>query len=115
MSSPACLLYCHCAHARVVPAATKQAVLEALARSGRRFEAVADLCEMSARKDPALARIAAQPGLRIVACHRRAVSWLMHAAGTALPEQVPVLNMRELAPEAIITALAAAALPGTGP
>lgn len=107
-----CTLYCHCAHAQVVPAATKNAVLAALSAAGGKFEAVGDLCEMSARKDPALARIAAQPGLRIVACHRRAVSWLMHAAGTALGEQVPVLNMREQPPEAIITALAGAPAPG---
>jgi hypothetical protein len=110
-----CTLYCHCAHAQVVPAATKNAVLAALSAAGGKFEAVGDLCEMSARKDPALARIAAQPGLRIVACHRRAVSWLMHAAGTALPEQVPVLNMRELPPAAIITALAGDPAPGASP
>jgi hypothetical protein len=103
-----CTLYCHCAHAQVVPAPTKQAVLAALCAAGGEFDAVGDLCEMSARKDPALARIAAAPGLRIVACHRRAVSWLLHAAGSALPAQVPVLNMREQSPEAIIAALAGA-------
>jgi hypothetical protein len=100
-----CTLYCHCAHAQVVPADTKKAVLEALAATGQAFEAVGDLCEMSARKDPALARIAAMPGLRIVACHRRAVAWLMHAAGTPLPEQVPVLNMREQTVDAILASL----------
>jgi hypothetical protein len=101
-----CTLYCHCAHAQVVPADTKRAVLEALAASAGTFEAVGDLCEMSARRDKALARIAAEPGLRIVACHRRAVAWLMHAAGTTLPDSVPVLNMREQKPAEIIAALA---------
>jgi hypothetical protein len=108
-----CTLYCHCAHAQVVPADTKKAVLEALAVSGQAFEAVGDLCEMSARKDPALLRIAAMPGLRIIACHRRAVAWLMHAAGTALPEQVPVLNMREQKPDAILASLAEPTSQGT--
>jgi hypothetical protein len=110
-----CTLYCHCAHAQVVPAATKNAVLAALSAAGVAFEAVGDLCEMSARKDAALARLAAQPGLRIVACHRRAVSWLMHAAGTALPGQVPVLNMREQPAEAIIAALAGSAPAAAAP
>ena len=110
-----CTVYCHCAHAQVVPTDTKRAVLEALAASGQKFEAVGDLCEMSARKDPALARLVAQPGLRIVACHRRAVHWLMHAAGTTLPDQVPVLNMREQKPADIITALQAEPAPGVVP
>ena len=51
-AAPAPILYCHCAYAKIVPAATKQEVLERLVRSGVPFEAVPDLCEMSARKDP---------------------------------------------------------------
>ena len=111
MSAPSCLLYCHCAHAQVVPAATKQAVLEGLARSGQRFEAVADLCEMSARKDPSLARHIAQPGVQIIACHRRAVQWLLHAAGTELPTETVVHNMRASTPEEILAALSAPPVP----
>ena len=99
------LLYCHCTHAKVVPDATKQAVLAALAASGRPFEAVADLCEMSARKDPTLARLVAQPGLQIIACHRRAVAWLLNAAGTALPSETLVHNMRESSPAKITSDL----------
>lgn len=105
MSADAGLLYCHCAHAKVVPEATKQAVLTALAASGRPFEAVADLCEMSARKDPTLARLVAQPGMQIIACHRRAVAWLLNAAGTALPTETVVHNMRESSSDKIITDL----------
>ena len=52
------ILYCHCNYAQVVPKATKDAVLEKLCASGANFEACADLCEMSARKDPALKRLA---------------------------------------------------------
>ena len=105
MTTPNCLLYCHCAHAKVVPDATKQAVLKALAESGRPFEAIADVCEASARKDPALARLMAQPGLQMIACHRRAVSWLMHAAGTELPDNVTVHNMRVSTADDIMRAL----------
>ncbi len=112
MSADACLLYCHCAHAKVVPEATKQAVLSALAASARPFEAVADLCEMSARKDPALVRLLAQPGVQIVACHRRAVAWLLNAAGTALPSETVVHNMRESQPAQIIADLG---LPAASP
>ena len=90
------VLYCHCAYANVVPPAVKQEVLDGLVASGTAFEAVPDLCEMSARKDPALARLAQAPRLVIAACYPRAVKWLFHAAGTPLAEPgAVVVNMRE--------------------
>jgi hypothetical protein len=89
------LLYCHCAYAQAVPRVVKQDVLRALTDSGVAFDAVADLCEMSARKDPALARLAGTGDLTIAACYPRAVTWLFSAAGAALPaEGVRILNMR---------------------
>ena len=89
------ILYCHCAFAQVVPPETKTAVLDSLSAAGVSFEAVPDLCEMSARRDPALAEIAAGEDVTIVACYPRAVRWLFNGAGITLPEQVRVLNMRE--------------------
>jgi hypothetical protein len=89
------LLYCHCAYAQAVPRVVKQDVLRALTDSGVDFEAVADLCEMSARRDPALAGLAAEGDVTIAACYPRAVKWLFSAAGAALPaEGVRILNMR---------------------
>ena len=93
------LVYCHCAYAKVVPAKVKAEVLRRLGASSRDFEAVPDLCEMSARKDPALAELAADPHLRLVACFPRAVRWLFHAAGADLKDEVEVLNMREATAE----------------
>ena len=90
------ILYCHCAYAKVVPEDVKREVLAQLSASGASFDAVADLCEMSARKDPALARLAGSGRAKIAACYPRAVRWLFHAAGAPLPEQgIEVLNMRE--------------------
>jgi hypothetical protein len=100
------ILYCHCAYAQVVPAETKGAVLDALTASGVSFDAVPDLCEMSARRDPALTQIASASGVTIVACYPRAVRWLFSAAGTPLPEErIRVLNMREAAAPDIVAAL----------
>ena len=45
------VLYCHCAYAAVVPKATKEAVLRGLTDAGIAFDAVPDLCELSARRD----------------------------------------------------------------
>jgi hypothetical protein len=89
------ILYCHCAYARVVPIETKTAVLEGLARAGVEFEAVPDLCEMAARRDPRLAELAAEPPLRIAACYPRAVKWLFSSAGINIDGQGTVIcNMR---------------------
>jgi hypothetical protein len=98
------ILYCHCAFAQVVPVETKSAVLEQLSASGASFEAVPDLCEMSARRDPALAQIA-RDGSTIVACYPRAVRWMFNAAGHPLPEGARILNMRVAEAPEIMAAL----------
>lgn len=89
------ILYCHCAYAKVVPEETKEQVLERLADSGVAFEAVSDLCEMSARKDPALKRLAEGGALKVAACYPRAVKWLFRSAGAKLNGSSEILNMRE--------------------
>jgi hypothetical protein len=89
------ILYCHCAYAQVVPKEVKEAVLKKLCESGESFEAVADLCEMSARQDPALRRLAEGGAIKIAACYPRAVKWLFAAAQAPLPAHgAEVLNMR---------------------
>ncbi|MCY4661309.1 MAG: hypothetical protein OXF93_16105 [Acidobacteria bacterium] len=97
------LVYCRCAYARVVPRKVKDGVLEALAASGADFDAVPDLCEMSARRDPRLAEIAAGGGATIAACYPRAVRWLFSSAGAPLDgKRVTILNMREEPAEAVV-------------
>lgn len=100
------ILYCHCAYARVVPPEVKSEVLEKLAASGASFEAVPDLCEMSARRDPRLAELACGGTLKIAACYPRAVKWLFSAAGAPLAEGgVEVLNMRTETAENIVRSI----------
>lgn len=108
MPQAARLLYCHCTYARVVPEAVKQQVLRRLTESGVAFEAVADLCELSAKRDPALKELAGDEPLRIAACYPRAVKWLFHAAGAPLfDELVQVSNMREQTAEDVVNRLLA--------
>lgn len=107
MSSPPKILFCNCTYAKVVPPEVKAGVLRKLCASGAAFDAVPDLCDMSARKDPALKRIADSGEVRIAACHPRAVKWLFHAAGTPLPSKgVEVLNMRADSAAEVIRRLA---------
>ncbi len=95
------ILFCHCNYAQVVPGEVKQGVLEGLCQSGRAFEAVADLCEMSARRDPALKRLASgEEPVKIAACYPRAVKWLFGSCQANLPgDRTEVVNMRELSAE----------------
>ena len=99
------ILYCRCAHAKVIEPEVKDQVLAGLCESGQRFETVADLCQMSATKDPALKRIAETPGMQIAACYPRAVKWLFNGAGCPLNENVEIQNMRTDEPESIVKAL----------
>jgi hypothetical protein len=100
------IIYCHCQYAQVVPAEVKEAVLRKLADSGMAFDAVADLCEMSARQDPSLKRLADGGPVKIAACFPRAVKWLFHTAKADLPlDAAEVLNMRTLNAEAVCAAL----------
>ena len=93
--SPPTILYCHCQYAQVVPKEVKEAVLKKLCESGVAFEAVADLCEMAARRDPALQRLAGSGAVKIAACFPRAVKWLFHQANAPLAlDATEVLNMR---------------------
>lgn len=99
------ILYCHCAYAQVVPKEVKEEVLRALASSGVAFDAVADLCELSAKGDPTLARLAGEGQLKIAACYPRAVKWLFSAAGVELPESIEILNMRSEPAEKVVFAI----------
>lgn len=106
-SSPR-ILYCHCQYSQVVPKGTKDAVLRGLCEAGVAFEAVADLCEMAARRDPALERLAGAGEVKIAACFPRAVKGLFHQAGADLPiAGTEVLNMRTQAAEEVVAALLA--------
>jgi hypothetical protein len=105
---PPRILYCHCQYAQVVPKEVKEAVLKKLCESGVAFEAVADLCEMAARRDPALQRLAADGAVKIAACFPRAVKGLFHQANADLAlDRTEVLNMRTLTADDVIAALMA--------
>jgi len=106
MAEPARLLYCNCTYAQVVPKDVKEAVLRKLCDTGLPFDAVADLCEMSARHDPALMRLAEGGAVKIAACYPRAVKWLFAAAGAPLPQNgAEVLNMRVQTADEVMSAM----------
>ena len=103
MSDTERVVYCHCAYVNVVPSAVRDAVLGKLCASGVEVEAAVDLCELSAKRDPRLAELAAD-ATHVIACYPRAVRWLFEAGGAPLPDGVEVLNMRAQEAEAIVEA-----------
>src|SRR3954464_6044080 len=111
MSQPLRILYCHCTYAQVVPPEVKQQVLRKLAESGVAFDAVADLCELSAKRDPSLKQLVEGVGengteLRLAACYPRALKWLFNAAGVSWPASgLDVANMRTESAEQVVQVL----------
>jgi len=100
------LLYCNCTFANVIDPEIKAAVLRKLCDSGRTFEAVADLCEMSARRDPALKRLTGNGPVKVAACFPRAVKGLFVSAGMPLNgAETEVLNMRDRTADEIVERL----------
>ena len=105
MTTPPRILFCNCTYAQVVPKDVKAAVLKRLCESSVAFDAVADLCEMSARHDRSLKRLA-EGGVKIAACYPRAVKWLFHSAKADLPaDATEVLNMRVQSADEVCAAL----------
>jgi hypothetical protein len=86
-------------------------VLKKLCESNLPFEAVPDLCEWSARRDPSLKRLASAGPVKIAACFPRAVKWLFAAANAPLPlGATEVLNMRNQSAEEVLSSLFSAEL-----
>ena len=105
MSSPR-VLFCNCTYAQVVPVEVKATVLRNLCESGVAFDAVADLCELSARKDSSLKSLADGGPVKIAACFPRAIKWLFASGGAPLkPEATEVLNMRVQTADDVVAAL----------
>src|SRR5688572_419419 len=110
------LLYCHCAYARVVPPAVKADVLAGLTNAGVAFEAVSDLCQMSARKDPRMKELAEGGPVTIAACYERAVRGLFIQSETPLPgEGVTSCNMRTDSAEDVLKAMLNGNAPAAAP
>src|SRR5882757_9766633 len=106
MSNVSRIIYCHCAYAQVVPKAVKEEVLQRLLDSGVAFDAVADLCEMSAKRDPMLKQLSEGSAMKVAACYPRAVRWLFAAAEAPLAKEGnEILNMRVDTADQVVFAL----------
>jgi len=87
------ILYCNCANAMILSPDAQAAALDQLRGSGEAFETVDDLCELAARNDPVLGRLADEGPLKVFACHPRAVKNLLASAGVN-GDAVVVVDLR---------------------
>lgn len=101
------IVYCHCRYTNVLPKDVKAEVLSRLAASGKPFEAVADLCELSARRDEGLKRLLADEGRVVVAaCFPRVVLELFRQGDAPVGRaDLTILNMRAQGSDEICEAL----------
>jgi Pyruvate/2-oxoacid:ferredoxin oxidoreductase delta subunit len=104
------VLFCNCAYDGVTPAATRQRVFAALARASRPVAAIGDLCAAAAGRAALPAGVAEARALTVVACHPRAVRWLLHAAGARVqPAALEVVDLRAETAEGACARLGVAA------
>ena len=100
------ILFCNCGYSDIIDHTIRAEILKKLATTELDFEAVQDLCELAAKKDPKLKRWAQSESLTIVACYRRTVKWLFDSADAELdPEKTKFHNMRASTAEEIISSL----------
>lgn len=89
------IIYCRCSNANIIPPSVKDDVLRFLSDSGVAFEAVSDICAVSAKNPEFLKQLTSHDRVVVVACYPRAVKWLFSNAGCEIKNQnFEVLNMR---------------------
>jgi NAD-dependent dihydropyrimidine dehydrogenase PreA subunit len=101
------LVLCLCAYRDIIPRERREHVLARLTASGAPLQVFDDLCGAAARRDPELVRITQNPGpVAVVACHPRAVLWLLSAAFGQCPDRtrIEVINMRTMETDAVVRA-----------
>ena len=107
------LVFCRCSDCGVGSGPVRQDVLKGLRDRGMTFTEVDDLCCLAADRDPALMALAAGSGtLTVVACHPRAVRWLLTAAGLTIDEpRLQVLDLCVLSASTILEKIPSALTP----
>ena len=99
------VLFCNCCYYDLVDEGKKSKVLGALRDASVAFYAVGDLCGLAAGKDELLKELAANKGLKIIACYERGVRWLFSVAGAELGSDVEIYNLRTSSADEVIDAV----------
>jgi len=98
------ILLCRCSRGELSLTHAQERMARALEAAQLPFQAVDDLCGLAARKDPVLREVLASHPVSVLACHSRAVKWLLRAGG-ADANRTTLFNSRQEAAEPIVARL----------
>lgn len=83
MSTANHILLCNCSDAGIGDPERRETIRQALIERHIPFTETNDLCQLAAKPDARLDRFANCDSLTVIACHPRAVKWMLQAAGLA--------------------------------
>ena len=96
MAPQTTIILCRCAVSHAVAAERVLAAESNLRQRGIAFVPVEDLCGLCASRDARLAQWSSQPNLRVIACAKRAVTWLFDWALRPLRDDAEVVSLRQM-------------------
>ncbi len=100
------VVFCECGNAEAVPAANLAAVSAVLADLSTPAVRIRDVCELAARGDAFLRKVSTDNDLIVIACHPRAVRWLLDMGGAPVAQQrVAFVNLHDAAAATRLRAL----------
>ena len=88
-------LICRCSHRQLLEADALEAIVAERQAAGEACYMVDDLCELCGDHDPALKAWMEDGEVEVVACHPRAVEWLLHQAGIPATAINRIHDLRE--------------------
>ncbi len=78
------IIYCRCAYNNSISEESRELFKKILLSSGKEVLVLDDICELAAKKNNKLITFLKDGGVSIVACHPRAVKWLLARTGIEL-------------------------------
>lgn len=106
------ILVCRCSDCGIGSDTARKEVLEGLRKRGIPFSEVGDLCLLAANRDASLKTFSDNHPLTVVACHPRAVRWLLAAAGvTVTDDKLQILDLCDMSAQEILAKIPDTATP----
>jgi len=75
------IIYCRCIDSEIFPKKSRNLLQAVLKSSDKDICIIDDICDKAAKKDPKFIDCVKQQNTTIIACHPRAVKWLLSSAG----------------------------------
>lgn len=98
------ILLCRCSRSDVSFSQAQERMARALEAARLPFQAVDDLCGLAAQKDAVLREVLTHRPVTVLACHLRAVKWLLRAEGSDV-NQTTLFNSRDESTDPIVAQL----------